>query len=167
MTRINQTNVYLIVGATILLVGLGIGYQQLQLHQRQAMIHERGSTVMPFNLSKTTHVFNKTQSGGVQRITVDKDSNGQDEQQIRSHMEIIAEEFEHGNFTDPATLHGESMPGLATLQERHNSLNVMYREVEGGAQITYASQDDVVVRAVHDWFDAQLRDHGSDAAQGT
>ena len=32
---------------------------------RQAMIHQKGASVMPFNLNMTTHVFKKTGDGGV------------------------------------------------------------------------------------------------------
>lgn len=158
-----DNNLYIVIGVVVL-VSIGVlVYQQVQLHHRQAMIHDKGSVVMPFNLSTTTHVFNDTRVGGVQRITVDKDGDEEDIPKIRSHLQEIAGEFDKGNFSDPAMLHGDSMSGLTTLQNRHETLNVTYREIEGGAQITYVSQDEVVVDALHDWFDAQLRDHGPDA----
>lgn len=155
---------YLVIGILAIIATVAVlGYQQLQLHHRQSMIHDRGSMVMPFNLSTTTHVFNKTDTGGVQRITVDKDGSDEDVSRIRSHLQSITEEFDKGNFSDPATLHGNQMPGLQTLQERHERLNVTYSEIDEGAKVAYRTQDTVVVNALHDWFDAQLRDHGPDA----
>jgi hypothetical protein len=37
---------------------------------RQAMVHSTGSQVMPFDLNKTTHIFDMTDTGGVQRVGV-------------------------------------------------------------------------------------------------
>lgn len=160
----DNTTTYLAIAATIIVVAAAaLGYQQIQLHHRQSMIHDRGSMVMPFNLSATTHVFNKTSTGGVQRITVDDAGNEADKQKIRSHMQSIADEFDNGNFSDPTALHGESMPGVDVLQAKHDELNVTYSKIDGGAKITYESQDNEVVNAVQKWFDAQLRDHGEDA----
>lgn len=157
------TRIYAALGVVAVVAAAIIGYQQVQLHHRQSMIHDRGSMVMPFNLSTTTHVFNKTERGGVQRITVDRDGADPDVSKIRSHLQRVATEFDNGNFSDPATLHGDEMPGLNTLQDRSDELNVTYRVVDRGAAVTYETADQAVVDALHDWFDAQLRDHGSDA----
>jgi TusA-related sulfurtransferase len=45
----------------------------------------------------------------------------------------------------------------------YESVRVEYREVERGAEITYVSDDPALVEAIHEWFDAQLRDHGRHA----
>jgi hypothetical protein len=38
---------------------------------RQAEVAERGSSIMPFDLDRTTHHFAKTDTGGVQSVTAD------------------------------------------------------------------------------------------------
>lgn len=48
---------------------------------------------------------------------------------IRQHLEAEQERFERGDFSDPAHIHGDDMPGLATLQERASDVNVSYRGV--------------------------------------
>ena len=60
-------------------------------------------------------------------------------------------------------IHGEDMPGLHTLVMGHERMRVEYAEVEGGAEIRYFSEDEEIIAAIHDWFDAQLTDHGAHA----
>lgn len=47
-------------------------------------ITERGSHVMPFDLEKTTHIFTKTESGGVQQVIVRTKSDTEQINLIRS-----------------------------------------------------------------------------------
>ncbi len=42
--------------------------------QRLDEVAQRGSHVMPFNLEQTTHIFSKTEKGGLQQVIV-KDPN--------------------------------------------------------------------------------------------
>ena len=51
--------------------------------QRQADVARRGEQVMPFNLAATTHVFSKTDQGGVQQVVV-KDAS--DAEQVAQRM---------------------------------------------------------------------------------
>lgn len=132
------------------------------IEQRQADVAEAGSSVMPFDLDATTHVFEPLEDGGLQTVVADTD----DPEQvalIRAHLAEEAERFARGDFHDPAMIHGDDMPGLHALVMGHERLNITYREVERGAEIRYASDDESLVAAIHEWFDAQLRDHGEHA----
>jgi|SRR5579862_9402106 len=134
---------------------------------RQAEVAARGAQVMPFNLSATTHVFTKTPRGGVQQVVV-KDSNDRDQlAMIRTHLAQIAQSFQRGDFSGPTQTHGAQMPGLAKLKTANpGDLSVRYRELAKGAQIEYSSRIPEVIAAIHEWFDAQLADHGADAMAG-
>ena len=55
------------------------------------------------------------------------------------------------------------MPGVADLAAGADRLEITYREVDGGAALTYRTSDGSLVTALHDWFEAQVSDHGSDA----
>lgn len=133
---------------------------------RQAEVAERGARVMPFALDQTRHVFTKTPDGGVQRVVALPGHAAQAEP-IRAHLREIAGRFARGDFSGPAYIHGENMPGLAELRAaRPAEWTVDYREVEGGAEIVYASAQPRLVQALHAWFDAQLADHGHHAQHG-
>ncbi len=130
---------------------------------RQDEVAARGALVMPFDLDKTTHVFRKTDEGGVQTVTADDPADDEQIALIRSHLQAEVERFADGDFGDPTSIHGDDMPGLRELRARADELRLAYRELPDGASITYTSESADVIVALHAWFDAQLADHGTHA----
>jgi hypothetical protein len=55
------------------------------------------------------------------------------------------------------------MPGLAQLRAGVNRLTVSYAQAANGASIRYTTSDPHLVAAVHEWFAAQVMDHGAHA----
>lgn len=133
--------------------------------ERQAAVAARGAEVMPFDLDRSTHVFATTDGGGVQTVRSDDDDPEQIDL-IRAHLREEAARFARGDFHDPAMIHGGDMPGLHTLVMGADRLTVEYRDVPGGGEIRYGSADEKIISAIHEWFAAQLSDHG-EHAQGT
>ena len=124
---------------------------------------ESGAQVMPFSLDKTLHSFDKTDSGGIQRVRVRGEAPEQ-VAMIRSHLREIAAAFAARDFDKPAHIHGADMPGLATMKAAsRGELDVAYRDLDDGAEVDYTGRTPEVIAAVHAWFDAQLSDHGRDA----
>ena len=122
-----------------------------------------GQSVMPFDLDKTTHVFRMTDTGGVQSVVV-KDAQDKDQiALIRQHLRHEAEAFRHGDYADPSSLHGKTMPGLSELESGHAAIAVSYSDLPLGAALTFATRDRHLVTAIHRWFGAQLSEHGADA----
>jgi hypothetical protein len=121
---------------------------------------------MPFDLEATTHVFTATNDGGVQTLVADDVSDQEQIALIRGHLQDEVAAFKTGDFGDPATIHGHDMPGLAILEASVGKLTITYRDTPAGGEVTYRSSYPVVVQALHDWFEAQLMDHGDDAESG-
>lgn len=133
-----------------------------EMEQRQEEVAEAGRSVMPFDLDATTHVFEKLPDGGLQTVVADAD----DPEQvalIRAHLTDEAERFQRGDFHDPAMIHGDDMAGMHALMTGHDRIAIAYHEVDRGAEIRYTSEDPALIEAIHQWFDAQLRDHGEHA----
>ena len=131
--------------------------------ERQKEVREKGTQVMPFSLDQTLHTFDKTDTGGVQRVRA---SNAAADQvgMIRSHLNSIARSFNARDFSAPAHIHGADMPGMAEMKAaKPGELTVGYRELSDGAELDYVSHSPDIIAAIHRWFDAQLADHGSDA----
>lgn len=150
----------------LLLAAAGVMAQPADA-QRQAEVARRGHDVMPFSLAATQHVFTKTGEGGVQRVVARDPRDAGQVELVRGHLRDIQAQFQRGDFSGPAHIHGEHMPGLAELAAaRPGDLEVGYREVQGGAELAYRARDPALVAAVHHWFDAQLSDHGHDAIAG-
>jgi len=132
-------------------------------NSRQDEIRQKGTQVMPFALDSTVHVFDKTDTGGLQRVLVRSDAPDQ-LAMIRSHLQNISKSFATRDFSKPMHIHGADMPGLADMRAaKADELSADYKEVPDGAEITYSSHSPKIVAAIHRWFDAQLSDHGDDA----
>jgi hypothetical protein len=129
---------------------------------RQATVEQRSQTVMPFDMNRTMHVFTPTDNGGVQSV-ISHDGDPQQIALIRSHLRNEAKAFAHGDFADPASIHGVDMPGLAQLRAGASRIAVGYVNTANGASITYKTADPKLIAAIHDWFAAQVRDHGAHA----
>jgi hypothetical protein len=134
---------------------------------RQAEISRLGADVMPFSLTATVHVFTKTAEGGIQRVVARRSGDTRQVQLVREHLREIRAQFLKGDFSGPAHIHGDKMPGLAELKAaRPGQVAIDYREVTAGAELSYRTADARLAAALHQWFDAQLSDHGADAMAG-
>lgn len=130
---------------------------------RQTQVERNSEKVMPFSMQSSKHVFIPTPHGGVQTVIV-RDGNAKQVGLVRAHLRTEAAAFARGDFTDPASIHGAAMPGLKALRAGSSRITVRYQDVPNGARITYATDDAALVAAIHDWFKAQVGDHGSHAA---
>jgi hypothetical protein len=157
-----------IVGSVLLAVlgtlGVMAAAGMLAPSGRQAAVRERGSQVMPFDLDRTTHVFEVTGDGGIEIVTVKDPTDKAQIALIQQHLEHEATKFRAGDFSDPAAIHGADMPGLQDLAAGAASIAFDYAPLPDGARITYTTRDAQLVAALHRWFAAQLADHGHDAS---
>jgi len=133
---------------------------------RQAVVAERGTEVMPFDLEKTTHVFEAAPHGGIQRVVADDPGDAEQIELIRGHLAKEARAFAQGDFGDPAQIHGHDMPGLEALRRGYERIDVRYTPIEAGGRIRYTTASPRLVEALHAWFEAQRMDHGSHAESG-
>jgi hypothetical protein len=135
--------------------------------QRQADVAKRSPDVMPFSLKATQHVITKTPQGGVQKVVARSPADKEQVRLVREHLRDIRNQFLKGDFSGPMHIHGAQMPGLAELQSaRPGQIAIDYKDVAGGAELTYRTVDTALVTALHKWFDAQVSDHGPDAMAG-
>ena len=130
---------------------------------KQEHVHQLAPGVMPFDVSKTVHIFKMTETGGVERV-VAKDPDATDQiMLIQQHLRHEAASFQRGDYSDPAMLHGPTMPGLKELQSGASRLKVSLTLLPAGAEITFETTDLHLLTALHRWFGAQLSEHGPDA----
>jgi hypothetical protein len=129
----------------------------------QEQVHQMAHGVMPFDMSKTEHIFRMTETGGVQRV-IARDPGALDQiALIRQHLRHEATRFQQGDYSDPAKLHGAAMPGLSELQAGASHIKVSYAPLPEGAEMTFETTDVHLLTALHRWFGAQLSEHGADA----
>lgn len=144
--------------AVMLFACAGASAQTTQEH-----IHQMAPRVMPFDVARTEHIFRMTETGG-EEIVVARDPGATDQVMlVRQHLQHEAARFQRGDYSDPAMLHGSTMPGLEELQSGAPRIKVLYAPLPAGAKITFETTDLHLLTAVHRWFGAQLSEHGADA----
>lgn len=159
-------NIALLV-LSIIVICLAPGLSFAADKTRQETVAERGVDVMPFDLKATTHIFTKRKMGGIQQVVVKNASDAAQIGLIREHLKKIAAQFSKGDFSGPTHIHEAEMPGLAELKAAQPAeIKIHYRKLKTGAEIIYSSKNPKLVAALHQWFDAQLADHGHDAMAG-
>ena len=147
-----------VVVILLLLSGSATFAQTVQEH-----VHQMAHSVMPFDMSKTLHIFRMTESGGVQRVIARDAKDTEQITFIRQHLKHEAEKFQRGDYSDPSRLHGLDMPGLEDLQAGGAGIKVSYAALPLGAELTFETTDIHLLTAIHRWFGAQLSEHGADA----
>ncbi|MBD2519579.1 aspartate carbamoyltransferase [Nostoc sp. FACHB-973] len=159
---------FILLMGIIILATLGGGYligkyttQSQTIEQRQSEVAARGAKVMPFDLTLTSHKFTPTTEGGIQTVTANDSGDTTQIELIRDHLQQEAKKFAAGDFSDPATIHGDQMPGLAKLRSGANRIKIQYESLPNGARLRYLTTDSSLVVAVHEWFKAQHSDHGN------
>jgi hypothetical protein len=154
-----------------LLVALSLAFSAQAIEKategRVDEVAKRGAHVMPFNLEQTIHIFSKTEKGGLQQVIVKDSSDAKQIRLIREHLSKISQAFKQGDFSDPARIHGQDMPGSAELRTAQpGRIKIVYRELPDGAEIDYSTNDTKLAEAIHQWFNAQLSDHARHAVPG-
>jgi len=150
----------------LLLLGLMIQSAHAETEASTARLDavaERGRHVMPFDLEKTLHIFNKNDYGGIQQVIAKDASDQAQVKLIRRHLSELVQRFRQGDFSRQRRIHGNDMPGIAEIGNDYKRIQFIYRELPNGAEIEYAAEDSALIDAIHRYFNAQLRDHARHA----
>ena len=158
--RTSTTAAAIAVAAGVIIATAGEDHGSTQRHHEVA---QRGAEVMPFDLDATTHRFIKAPDGGRQIVVADAEDDRRQVRLIRLHLREEARAFARGDFDDPASIHGAEMAGLDTLRTAGSKLDIRLEDRADGAELIYRTTDAAVRRALHNWFDAQVSDHGGHA----
>ncbi|UUV28664.1 hypothetical protein NQK81_28255 [Amycolatopsis roodepoortensis] len=133
---------------------------------RQSEVAEKGRSVMPFDLEKTTHRFTPRPDGLLQEVVADVPGDMAQIGPIRTHLTEESTRFRSGDFTDPASIHGGTMPGLTELTAGAPRITIDYAELPDGASLSFHTNDPALITALHAWGEAQVSDHGEHAEHG-
>jgi hypothetical protein len=125
-------------------------------------VAQRMQQVVPFATDQTVETFTKTVHGGVQHVIAKSADNTQQIKLIQAHLLKIANEFRKGDFSVTERVHGADMPGLAQLKRAEiDDIKFEYKALPDGAQIHYSTEYPQYVKALHEWFAAQEKEHGN------
>ena len=126
-------------------------------------VQQRTQQVVPYSLDQTLLTFTKTVHGGVQHVVVKSADNTEQIKLIQANLLKMASDFRKGDFSVTEQIHGADMPGLARLKMAEtDDIKYEYKALPNGAQIHYSTEYPEYVQALHEWFDAQMSEHGSE-----
>ena len=123
-----------------------------------AELQQRGQAAMGVDQYTSTHQFETLVSGG--RIELQRDANDtRDVATIRSHLREVMGMFERGDFSTPAFVHAQAVPGTAVMAARREHIRYTYADLPQGGEIRLTTADPEALRAIHEFLAFQRRDH--------
>ena len=118
----------------------------------------RGKRAMGVDQYTSIHRFEDLEDGGRIELQRDRDD-AQGVTAIRAHIRAIARAFAAGDFSTPATVHLESVPGSATMRARRRTIRYEPVDLPRGAALRIRTSDPDAVAAVHRFLAYQRREH--------
>ena len=123
-----------------------------------AAMQERGRMAMGVDQYTSTHHFDARPDGG--RIELQRDvDDSVGVARIRSHLREIAIAFKSGNFSTPAMVHLQEVPGARVMAERRALITYEARDLPRGAELYIRTSDKAARRAIHDFMAFQRGEH--------
>jgi hypothetical protein len=123
-----------------------------------AALQDRGAEGMGVDQYASTHLFDALPDGG--RIEFQYDSDDPEGvARIRSHLQEIQVAFQAGDFSTPAFVHDQDVPGTAVMTERREHIEYRYQELPRGGELRLITSDPQALEAIHDFMAFQRADH--------
>lgn len=120
------------------------------------------SQLVPYDTQQALESFSKTVHGGIMHIVAKSADNTQQVKLIQQYLRQTAAEYKKGDFSSTERFHGSGMPGLAQMKSAAtDDIRYDYKALPNGGQIHFSTEYPHLLNALHDWFDAQIKEHGS------
>jgi hypothetical protein len=145
-------------------VSYAVGSGRLQVgmqHQHTEEVNRHGDVAMGFSHLRTTHHFRLTASGGFIQVQANDANDTSSRDQIRTHLQRIAEAFKHGDFSAPEMTHSRVPPGVKAMKRLKAEIEYKYEETPAGGRVMISSTNAEALRAVHRFMAFQIDDHGT------
>jgi hypothetical protein len=149
-----------VLAACLLGASLAPTAAEPQDHQHKQALNERGKRFMGFDQEATSHHFVETRDGGRIEVTAKDPADAASISQIRQHLRHIARLFGDGDFSTPALVHDQKVPGVAAMKAAGKAISYTFEEVDRGALVRIVATTPAAVDAVHEFLRFQIKDHG-------
>jgi hypothetical protein len=120
---------------------------------------DRADKGMGFDQAKTTHHFLLKPDGGVISVEANDAKDTESRDQVRMHLEHIAQAFATGDFEIPMFVHDETPPGVPVMKARRDQISYRFEETENGGRVVISSRDADARTAIHEFLAFQIREH--------
>ncbi len=122
-------------------------------------VNERGDKVMGFSHAKTTHHFRLKPDGGSIEVEANDGGDATSRDQIRTHLNHIAQKFAGGDFNAPMLIHAKTPPGVPVMKQLKSAINYQVEETARGARVRITTGNAKALAAIHKFLRFQISDH--------
>ena len=127
-------------------------------------MQERGKKAMGVDQYTSTHKFDALPTGG--RIELQRDvDDSAGVAQIRAHIREIAQAFKSGDFSTPAMVHMQDVPGTKVMRERRDKITYQAHDLPRGAELHINTTDPAALAAIHEFMAFQRGEHHASGAR--
>ena len=109
--------------------------------------------------TKSTHSFRLFADGGAIELRARDKADEATVAAIRKHLQEIDEEFDQGDFSTPAFVHGYTPDGVAQLERLRKDITYRYQRVDDGGRIRITTKSADALAAVHAFLRFQVIEH--------
>ena len=135
--------------------------QHMAQMKKEAEMKQHGQMAMGFDQDKATHHFTLTPTGGAIAVATNDASDQTTRDQIRAHLQEIAQAFAAGDFEKPLMTHGEVPPGVSGMQRHKGDITYAFEGNERGGRVQITTSNADALNAIHDFLRYQIREHGT------
>ena len=118
----------------------------------------RGAAAMGVDQDRSTHRFTDLPDGGRIELTSDVEDSAATAA-IRKHFTDIEKAFAAGDFSIPAMVHDQEVPGTDVMKARAAAITYRMRPVPRGAELRITTRDRTALAAVHRFLRFQRTEH--------
>ncbi|MBI4500988.1 MAG: hypothetical protein HY700_07485 [Gemmatimonadetes bacterium] len=123
-----------------------------------AAMQARGKTAMGVDQYTSRHQFDVLPDGG--RIELQRDvDDPAGVAQIRRHLQRITKSFKAGDFTTPAFVHMQPVPGASVMAAKRGAITYTYHELPRGGEVRIVTHDPEALQAIEQFMAFQRQDH--------
>lgn len=161
MVRAGKTLLYGLLGISLVVGRAGAqvtGQEKAKADTGFAALQERGKTAMGVDQYTSTHKFDALADGG--RIELQRnvdDSAGV--AQIRKHLRAITAAFQAGDFSIPAFVHEQEVPGTRVMAAERSEITYTFTPLPRGGAVRIVTKDPEALKAIHQFMEFQRHDH--------
>jgi hypothetical protein len=129
-------------------------------------LQTRGHEAMGVDQYTSTHLFDALPDGG--RIELQRDTDDPDGiAEIRGHLQEIVRAFASGDFSTPAFVHAQPVPGTAVMAAKRDVIRYSYRDLPRGGEVRIVTSDPEALAAIREFMAFQRQDHRAGGTDST
>lgn len=124
-----------------------------------AGVDQRGDHAMGFSHDKSAHHFRLYPDGGSIEVDANDSNDSVTRDEIRAHLDHIAQMFNAGDFQVPMFIHGTVPPGVSVMESKRGAIVYAFEATQDGGRVRITTADAEALKAVHQFLEFQIDDH--------